>query len=543
MGETKENNLCTLLSLFKGHYGALAGSVFFFIIKHSPTWVLPIVTANIINAVTDHNGNITKILILNTILMIAVLVQNIPTNYIHTWLYAKTVRTVEKELREALVCKLQQLSITYHKEMQSGRLQSKIMRDVEQIQNLASQIFISLVTIILNIGVSFGVVIFKSRIVFLFFLCTIPVSVLIIVGFKGKIKTHNRAFRKEMEETSAKVMEMVEMIQTYFSSISWVAFQIFQVFCLVFTAYIAWKGIIGVGDITLYQTYFSSIVAQIASVVTLLPIIAKGLESVESIGDVLCANDIEDNRRKKKIVDLKGEITFQDVSFTYKGDEKPVLSHLNFKIQPGETVAFAGGSGSGKTTILNLAIGFLKADSGQVLVDGNDLMELDLHSYRKQIAVVPQQSILFTGTLRENITYGSESISEEQLWNVIRAANLEEVVQRLPDGLDTMITEHGENLSGGQRQRISIARAFLRNPKILILDEATSALDSISEKKIQDSIQKLVKGRTTLIVAHRLSTIRNADRIAVIEKGNVLECGSYEELIEKKGAFYRMEKM
>ena len=460
--------------------------------------------------------------------------------------------------------------------MQSGRLQSKIMRDVEQIQNLASQIFISLLTIILNIGVSFGVVIFKSRIVFLFFLCTIPVSVLIIVGFKGKIKTHNRAFRKEMEETSAKVMEMVEMIpvtkahaledqearkmseqlrkvaekglqldmiQTYFSSISWVAFQIFQVFCLAFTAYIAWKGIIGVGDITLYQTYFSSIVAQIASIVTLLPIIAKGLESVESIGDVLCANDIEDNRRKKKVVDLKGEITFQDVSFTYKGDEKPVLSHLNFKIQPGETVAFAGGSGSGKTTILNLAIGFLKADSGQVLVDGNDLMELDLHSYRKQIAVVPQQSILFTGTLRENITYGSESISEEQLWNVIRAANLEEVVQKLPDGLDTMITEHGENLSGGQRQRISIARAFLRNPKILILDEATSALDSISERKIQDSIQKLVKGRTTLIVAHRLSTIRNADRIAVIEKGNVLECGSYEELIEKKGAFYRMEKM
>ena len=201
------------------------------------------------------------------------------------------------------------------------------------------------------------------------------------------------------------------------------------------------------------------------------------------------------------------------------------LIFRNFKtledvsFEPGRVNVFIGANGSGKTTILNLAIGFLKADSGQVLVDGNDLMELDLHSYRKQIAVVPQQSILFTGTLRENITYGSESISEEQLWNVIRAANLEEVVQKLPDGLDTMITEHGENLSGGQRQRISIARAFLRNPKILILDEATSALDSISEKKIQDSIQKLVKGRTTLIVAHRLSTIRNADRIAVIEKG------------------------
>ena len=195
-------------------------------------------------------------------------------------------------------------------------------------------------------------------------------------------------------------------------------------------------------------------------------------------------------------------------------------------------MAFAGGSGSGKTTILNLAIGFLQPEKGKVLIDKKDLKKLDLRSYRKQIAVVPQQSILFTGTLRENITYGSDKISEERLWEVIRAANL-----------DTMITEHGENLSGGQRQRISIARAFLRDPKILILDEATSALDSISEKKIQDSIQKLVKGRTTLIVAHRLSTIRNADRIAVIGNGNVLESGSYEELMEKKGVFYQMEHL
>ena len=206
-------------------------------------------------------------------------------------------------------------------------------------------------------------------------------------------------------------------------------------------------------------------------------------------------------------------------------------------------MAFAGGSGSGKTTILNLAIGFLQPEKGKVLIDKKDLKKLDLRSYRKQIAVVPQQSILFTGTLRENITYGSDKISEERLWEVIRAANLEDVVKNLPEGLDTMITEHGENLSGGQRQRISIARAFLRDPKILILDEATSALDSISEKKIQDSIQKLVKGRTTLIVAHRLSTIRNADRIAVIGKGNVLESGSYEELMEKKGAFYQMEHL
>lgn len=572
----QKSSLITLLSLFKGHYLALMGSILFFIIKHSPTWVLPIVTANIINAVTNPKNNMVQTLTINTIIMIIFLVQNIPTNYIHTWLYAKTIRTVEKELRGALVCKLQQLSIGYHKEMQSGRLQSKIMRDVEQVQNLASQIFISLLAIILNIAVSFGVVIFKSKIVFLFFVCTIPVSVIIMIAFKGKIKVHNKEFRREMEETSAKVMEMVEMIpvtkahameeqetkkmgeqlkkvaqkglqldmiQTYFSSISWVAFQIFQVFCLAFTAYIAWKGMIGIGDITLYQTYFSSIVAQIAGVVTLLPVLTKGLESIESIGDVLCANDIEDTRKKKKISKLHGDISFENVSFSYKNEDHPILSDLNLHIKSGETIAFVGGSGSGKTTILNLTIGFLRPQKGHVKIDHQDLMDLNLQSYREHIAVVPQQSILFTGTVRENITYGANNISDETLWKIIKAANLEDVIQNLPNGLDTMITEHGENLSGGQRQRISIARAFIRNPQILILDEATSALDSVSEKKIQDSIQHLVKGRTTLIVAHRLSTIRNADRIAVIGNGGVMECGSYEELMQKKGEFYRLENL
>jgi len=192
---------------------------------------------------------------------------------------------------------------------------------------------------------------------------------------------------------------------------------------------------------------------------------------------------------------------------------------------------------------LNLAIGFLKADSGQVRIDGKNLMEVNLQSYREHIAVVPQQSILFSGTIRDNITYGTEGIPDEKLWEIVRAANLEDVIKKMPDGLDTMITEHGDNLSGGQKQRISIARAFVRNPKILILDEATSALDSVSEKKIQDSIQRLVRDRTTLIVAHRLSTIKNADKIAVIGNGGVLEYGNYEELMEQKGEFYHLKKL
>lgn len=570
------HNLKTLLLLYRGHYPALAGSVFFFVIKHSPTWVIPVVTANLINAVTGNDPHLARTIAVNTALMILFLLQNIPTNYIHTWLYAKSVRDVERRLREALVVKLQMLSISFHKETQSGRLQSKIMRDVEQIQTLSSQIFLTVLTTMLNIVVSFGVVLTRSPVIFLFYILTMPVAIFLVVVFKGRIKDYNRSFRREMEETSAKVMEMVEMVpvarahalekqetrkmgtqldqiarkglkldmvQTYFSSISWVAFQVFQVLCLAFTTWMAYRKVIGIGDITLYQSYFTSIVAQISNLIALLPIISKGLESIDSVGDIICANDVEDTENKKKLDHVRGEIAFRHLSFSYPKNERPVLNDLNLTIHEGETVAFVGASGSGKTTIINLAIGFLKPDSGQVLIDGCNMEEINLQSYRRHIAVVPQQSVLFTGTVRENITYGLEDYPEEKLKEVIQAANLEDMVAKLPEGLDTVLTEHGENLSGGQRQRISLARAFARDPKILILDEATSALDSVSEKKIQDSIQQLVKGRTTLIVAHRLSTIRDADKIAVIGEGGLMEYGSWDELMDKKGAFYRMRTL
>lgn len=570
------NSLKTLLSIYKGYYGKLFLSVVFFAIKHSPVWVLPIITANIINIATQRPDNAGTKILINALIMSFFILQNILTNYLHTWLYAKTVRSVEQELRSSLVRKLQQLSISYHNEMQSGRLQSKIMRDVEQIETLSSQIFISILSILLNIAVAFGVVIFKSITVFLFFLATIPVAVLLMVSFKSRIKQYNSDFRKEMEETSVRVMEMVElipvtrahalekqetsridhqlsnvaqkglkldMIQTYFSSISWVAFQLFQVLCLAFTGYLASKGKISVGEVVMYQTYFSSIVNQVSGIITLLPIISKGLESVNSVGDILLCHDVEDNRNKQKISKLTGDITFDHVTFQYHDADSPVLKDISFHIEPGETVAFVGGSGAGKTTILNLVIGFIKTTEGRVLIDGLDLNTLNLQSYRSHIAVVPQQSILFSGTIRENITYGMNHISDEMLDQVVKAANLDELIASLPEGLDTLITEHGSNLSGGQRQRISIARAFVRNPRILILDEATSALDTISEKKIQEAIHNLVQNRTTLIVAHRLSTIRDADRIAVVGNGGIEEFGTYEELMDLKGEFYRLKNL
>lgn len=572
----RNSSLKTLILLYRGHYMELFWSVVFFVCKHSPVWILPIVTANIIDAATKRPDGAIRTIWLNAAFMIVMVLQNILTNYIHTWLYAKTIRNVEKDLRSALVRKLQQLSIAYHKEMESGRLQSKIMRDVEQVETLSSQIFITMLSILLNVVVALGIVLTKDRIVFAFFGATVPLAVLIMAFFRGRIKRYNSDFRQEMEETSVQVMEMVEMIpvtrahalekketsrmqtqlkqvatkglqldmvQTYFSSISWVTFQVFQVLCLGFTGCLAVRGKITVGEVVMYQTYFSSIVNNVSSIISLIPIVAKGLESVHSIRDVLTAEDVEDNRKKKKLKELHGDISFSDVEFCYPDSGHPVLEHLNLHIKQGETIAFVGPSGAGKSTILNMVIGFSKPSGGRILIDGNDITKLNLNSYRKYIAVVPQTSILFSGTIRDNITYGLDDISDEQLQQVLLASNLKEMIDVLPDGLDTRIQEHGGNLSGGQRQRISIARAFVRNPKILILDEATSALDTISEKQIQEATHNLAHDRTTLIVAHRLSTIRDADRIAVVENGGIAEIGTYEELIEKKGAFYEMQRM
>ena len=250
---------------------------------------------------------------------------------------------------------------------------------------------------------------------------------------------------------------------------------------------------------------------------------------------------MEQNEGKKQLEDVTGTFDFEDVSFHYKNSDKPVLNHLNLHVKQGETIALVGESGAGKSTVLNLVIGFHLADGGKVLLDGNDMREIDLRTYRKHLAVVPQTSILFSGTIRENITYGNEHVSDEELERVIKAANLTDLMESLPNGVDTMVGEHGGKLSGGQRQRIAIARALIRDPEVIVLDEATSALDSISEKLIQEALENLTKGRTTFIVAHRLSTIRDADKIAVLADGHCVEYGTFEELMARKGEFYRMK--
>lgn len=565
-----------LLGLYKGNYHKFFLAVIFFFIKHAPVWVLPIVTANIINDITSGSPETYQNIIIQAMIMIVLVALNIPMNYMYTRYKSLATRYAETGLRRALVRKLQQLSISYHKETQSGRLQSKIMRDVEAVETLSTQMFLSILNIALNIAIALIVTINKSLVVFIFFLLTTPIAAATMVFFRNVMKKRNNEFRKEMEETSARVMEMVELIpvtrahaleeeevqkmsgqlfavaekgyrldviQSLFGSVGWAIFQIFQVVCLGFTGFLAIKGTVMPGDITLYQSYFATIVSQVSSLMSLIPTIAKGIESVNSIGEVLLEDDIEQNEGKEIIKDIYGEFDFKDVTFRYNNIDRPVLHNLNLHVDKGETIALVGESGAGKSTILNLVIGFNQVNSGEVLIDGHNMKDIDLRSYRKHLAVVPQTSILFSGTIRDNITYGVDNVDEATLDEIVKAANLTDLINSLPDGLDTMVGEHGGKLSGGQRQRISIARALIRNPKVIVLDEATSALDSISEKLIREALNNLTKDRTTFIVAHRLSTIKDADKIAVIADGHCVEYGTYDELMNLKGEFYQMKKI
>lgn len=574
-GQSKGHPIKTFFKLYKGNYWRFLLAGFFFILKNSPVWVLPIVTGNIINIATEPAAHSTGEIIANIAVIIILIIFNVPLNYLFNVCQSTAIRAVEAHLRSSLVRKLQQLSITYHKETESGRLQSKIIRDVEAVQALSSQIFTHMLTIGLNITVALAVTITKSLLVFTFFLITVPIAGATIGFFRKGIRKCNREFRKQMEETSTRVVEMVDLIpvtrahalenaeirkmdgylngvaqkgfkldilHANFGAISWSVFQAFQVICLAFTGYMAYQSKISVGDIATYQSYFTTIVNQVAAIIMMLPNMAKGTESINSIGEILLSEDVEQYNGKKKLHKLKGDFDFSNVSFHYE-ESKEILYKFNLSVKSGETVALVGESGAGKTTILNLLIGFIKPVDGHIYLDGRDLNDINLRTYRDFVSVVPQNTILFSGSIRDNITYGMPNITDEQLEYAIEAANLTKFVSELPDGLDTKIGENGGKLSGGQRQRLAIARALVRNPKVIIFDEATSALDSTSEHEIQTAIENMASTRTTFIVAHRLSTIRNADKIAVIGNGGCTEFGTYDELMAQKGEFYHMRKL
>jgi ATP-binding cassette subfamily B protein len=315
----------------------------------------------------------------------------------------------------------------------------------------------------------------------------------------------------------------------------------FQLACLVFSAWLVVHHRITVGDAVMYHTYFGMLIGAVQQFLSVFPALAQGADAVRSLGEVLEAGQVERNAGKPAApTPLRGELVFDNVGFSYPRGREVALSEISLRIAPGETVAFVGESGAGKSTLINLVIGFRQPTTGGIKLDGHDLRELDLRTYRRQIGVVPQNTLLFNGTLRENVTYGLEKVPDEVLWGVLADANLADFVRSLPLGLNTPLGESGALLSGGQRQRLAIARALVRNPRLVILDEATSALDTASEQLVQEALIRLTRERTTLIVAHRFSTIRHAHRIVVLRQGRILEIGTQAELMASQGHFFRL---
>ena len=310
---------------------------------------------------------------------------------------------------------------------------------------------------------------------------------------------------------------------------------------LIYGGYLIAKGFMNVGDLAMYALYIGIFISPIQILVELIEMIQKGLAGFRRFLDVMETEpEIKDASDAEELTDVKGLVRYENVSFHYADDDTSVLSHISFEIPAGRSVALVGPSGSGKTTICSLLPRFYDVTGGRITIDGKDVRTLTLKSLRSHIGVVQQDVYLFSGTIRDNIAYGKPDASDEEIIDAAKRANIHDFISELPDGYSTYVGERGTRLSGGQKQRISIARVFLKNPPILILDEATSALDTVTEKLVQDALNKVMANRTVFAIAHRLSTIKNANMIIVLDKGHIVEAGTHEELLRLGGRYKKL---
>lgn len=518
------------------------------------------------------NKDIAFLKVLVGVVISAILIQAV-TSFLLTRILSVQAQFLISELRAKVQKQVLSLPIRFFDNTKSGELVSRIMTDVEGVRNLIGTGLVQLVGGTVTAIVALVLLLQISVSMTLFTL--VPLAIFAIIALKafkiirpifrnrGKINAEVTGRLTETlggvrvikgfnaEEQEAKVFEsgVHRLFENVKKSLTATAFMTSS---STFLLGVATTGIMGIGgykimidELTVgeFLTFTFLLGLMIAPIVQMSNIGSQltealaGLDRTEELMNKTI--EAEENDRTIELEAIQGDMVFDQVSFAYE-EEKEVLHGISFEAKAGEVIALVGSSGSGKSTIAGLAASFLTPNSGTITIDGKDLSKIDLNSYRQYLGVVLQDDFLFEGSIRENILFPRPNASEEELQKAVVSAYVDEFTDRFDDGLDTLIGERGIKLSGGQRQRIAIARAVLADPKILILDEATSNLDTESEALIQKSLAELTKGRTTFVIAHRLSTIRKADLILVIEKGEIAERGTHDQLIAKEGRYYNL---
>ncbi|WP_326511784.1 ABC transporter ATP-binding protein [Clostridium intestinale] len=528
----------------------------------------PMITRNIINDYVPNQN--LRLLVVWSITLIFIYALKLVLNYfIQYWGHVVGVR-MQADMRKKIFKHLQKLPFNYFDNNKTGVIMSRIMNDLMEISELAhhgpEDLFISLIMLIGSFIVLCTINIPLTLITFAF------IPVLIWYAIKKRIKM-NDAFKKtriEIGDVNASLENSIAGIRVsraftntkyeidkfqvgnnkfrkareyaykamaeFYSGMFFIV-DILSLIVLSIGGFFTFKGYITIGDYVAYLLYIKLFMDPIKRLINFVEQLQSGMTGFERFQELMAEQEEEDSEKATEMGTVDGNIEFEGVSFKYDDEETHVLQDLNLNIKSGQTVALVGPSGGGKTTLCHLVPRFYELDGGIIKIDGVDITAVNRESLRKNIGIVQQDVFLFTGTILENILYGNPEASEEEVVEAARRANIHEFIINLPDGYNTYIGEKGLKLSGGQKQRLSIARVFLKNPKILILDEATSALDNTTEMIIQKSLEELTIGRTTLIVAHRLSTIKNADEIVVLTPEGIAEKGTHKELIKNDGIY------
>ncbi|EAG9425902.1 ABC transporter ATP-binding protein [Listeria monocytogenes] len=494
--------------------------------------------------------------------------------YIVTYFGHMLGLNIETDMRRDLFSHLQKQPFGFYDNQKTGKLMSRMTTDLFEIGEVAhhgpEDIFISIMSLfgafflMLNINVKLAISTF----------ILVPILTVLIVYFNKRMTKVTTGIFKDLGNFNAGVenaISGVRVVQAFANephekgrfrvlnqayrqsklmfykvmglsfSFNYFLMRLISLFALLFGAYFTINGEISYGEFVGFILLTNVFIRPIEKINNVIESYPKGFAGFKRFLEVMDTEPaIQDEKDAKPAKAFRGDIAYNHVSFEYS-DGKNVLNHINLSIKAGETVAFVGPSGAGKTTICNLLPRFYDVSAGEITIDGENIKRFTLPSLRAQIGVVQQDVFLFSGTVRENIAYGKLDASDEEIEHVVKLAHLSKVVEEMPDGLDTIIGERGVKLSGGQKQRLAIARMFLKNPPILILDEATSALDTETEQVIQASLEELAEGRTTLIIAHRLATIKHADRIIVVNETGIAETGTHDELLaQENGAYKRL---